>query len=104
MVHKIDKDKALHFAFFTAARNGQKDVVEILLQADVDIHACDDLAFRSAAEFGQTEIVRLLLENGADVHAKGDHALLLADQHGHKATAALIMDWMRKQIPPGPKP
>ena len=96
---QIDKARALQYAFAVAARNGQADVVVPLLQAGVDIHAGEDLALRGAAEFGQTEMVRFLLEHGADLHAKNDQALLLADARGHKATAALIMQWMKKSAP-----
>jgi ankyrin repeat protein len=91
---QIDKDRALHAAFFEAARTGQFKVVELLLQAGASIHEQQDLALRTASEFGQTEMVRFLLEQGADVHAKYDQAQLLARANGHKATAAFLAQWM----------
>lgn len=93
----VDTDHALKVAFVSAARTGQTDVVQVLLDAGVDVHAQDDLALRMAALSGQTEMVRLLLEHGADVHAKGATAFLVADENGHKATATLLKQWMRKR-------
>lgn len=92
---KINKEEALSLAFFYAARSGNKKVVELALEAGVDIHFLSDVALRGAAETGKTGMVRFLLEHGADVHAKNDSALRLAKKHHHKKTAALLKEWMK---------
>ena len=95
MTGKVDKETALNVAFFHAARSGNTEVVELCLEAGVNIHFLSDVALRGAAETGQTEMVRLLLEHGADVHAKDDEALRVAKKHRHRKTSALLKDWMR---------
>jgi len=96
---KVDKDTALNIAFFHAARNGQMEVVELALEAGVDVHFLSDVALRGAAETGQTEMVGYLLRHGADVHAKNDEPLQLAKKYRHRKTAALLKEWMKYDPP-----
>ncbi len=92
---KPDKASALHLAFFHAARHGDKEVVELLLEAGADIHFLSDIALRGAAEFGQTEMVMFLLQRGADVHTRDDSPLRLAKKNHHKQTAAYLKQFMK---------
>lgn len=58
-----------------ASFTGQPDMVEALLAAGADVHACRDVALQCASSEGHLEIVNMLIEHGADVHALGDSAL-----------------------------
>jgi ankyrin repeat protein len=89
-IHRMDRDLKLKEAFVVAARNGQTEIMGLLLEAGVDIHAWKDVALRVASEAGQTKAVRLLLRKGADAHAMNDEALRLAEEQGHQETAALL--------------
>jgi ankyrin repeat protein len=54
-----------------------------------------DLPIHHAARNGDTEVVRLLLEHGADVNAKnprGHTVLYCAGGHGHRDTMQLLLD------------
>lgn len=94
MTRKVNKETALNVAFFHAARSGNMEVVELCLEAGVDIHFLSDVALRGAAEAGQTGMVAYLLRHGADAHAKGDEPLRLARKHKHKKTSAVLKNWM----------
>ena len=79
-----------------AARNGQTEEVQALLEAGADVNAISDadgMALILAAARGHTEIVRMLLEAGADVNAKtsnGNTALLRAAARGHAGIVELL--------------
>ena len=49
-----------------SARNGHKDVVELLLKYGADIHAWNNEALKWAIENCREKIIKLLLENGAN--------------------------------------
>src|SRR6266481_2544756 len=89
----MDKDTALKTAFVVAARDGHTEIMELLCEAGVDIHAWKDVALRTAADAGQTEAVWFLLEHGADLHAKEDEAVRAAESNGHRETATLLRQW-----------
>ena len=95
MTRKVDKDTALNVAFTHAAFLGDKEVIELAVEAGIDLHFNCDVALRAAAEGGQTDIVDYLLRHGADVHAKNDDALRLAKKNHHKETAKVLRQWMK---------
>jgi ankyrin repeat protein len=74
------------------SQKGHTEIVKVLLDACVDVHAKKDMALRFASENGHTEVVKLLLEAGADVHAVGDGALYYASRNGHTETVKLLLD------------
>jgi ankyrin repeat protein len=77
-------------AFALAARNGHLEVVRLLLNNYVNVHAQDDYALSWAAENGHLEVVQLLLNNGANVHAGNDSALGWAAYNGHLEVVQLL--------------
>lgn len=99
----MNKNRALEAAFVVAARDGQTEIMELLLEAGADIHAWKDVALRCASETGQVEAVRLLLRGGADAHAMDDDPLRIAEEHGHKEIVGLLQEW-RGKSPSGPRP
>ena len=85
---------------FTAAENGNIDLVGFLLELGADVNAEDDYretqecALHYASENGHLGVVKLLLENGADVNAKGRWGMTplhLATLHGHFEIAQLLL-------------
>jgi ankyrin repeat protein len=72
--HGVKRCTALHMA----ARRGNVDVIEALLEGGADIEARDsvgDTALRRAVNCNKVEAARLLLARGADPHSKGSKAL-----------------------------
>ena len=87
--------KAMEYALGRASRDGDVDIVEILLAAGVNIHKWNDFAIRESAAQGRADVVKLLLEHGADVHADKDYTLRLAAYNGHTDVVSILEDWIR---------
>jgi len=87
-------------AFVIAARDGQAEIVEELLNAGVDVHVWDDVALRLAAIKGDIETIQVLLNAGADVHARCDEAVRLANENGHNEAAKFLQGWNGKNNTP----
>jgi hypothetical protein len=81
-----------------AAKEGQLDVVRLLLQnqaAEDQRENRYDLPLQMAAYNGHVSIVELLLENGADANAEGDPygtALEAAAFNGHLGVISILLD------------
>jgi len=58
----VDYDQALR----TASVHGHLAVVEALLAAGADVHACDEDSLYYAAAYGHVGIVKALLDAGAE--------------------------------------
>ncbi|EGU73645.1 hypothetical protein FOXB_15845, partial [Fusarium oxysporum f. sp. conglutinans Fo5176] len=90
-----------------AAKNGNSDIIELLLEANADVNATKLLlrhgadvhvqtpqfppALQGAASKGQNEIVELLLDNGADIDAH--------DQQYPTALQSAVADWWLLPLP-----
>jgi cytohesin len=83
-------------ALHGAARNGHKEVVELLLANGADINARENQSKTPlflAVEYGKKEIVELLLARGADVNAAArgaENALSTAKKKGNTEIEALL--------------
>jgi ankyrin repeat protein len=81
----------------SAAQNGHKDVVELLIAKGADANAKDKdgwTPLMSAAQNGHKDVVELLIAQGADVNAKdkdGWTPLLLAADTGHTNVVELLI-------------
>ena len=65
-------------ALHMAARRGNLEVAEALLDSGADIEARDSLGetpLRRAVNCDKTDLARLLLRRGADMHSKGSKGL-----------------------------
>jgi ankyrin repeat protein len=65
-----DLDTPLHWA----AKNGDLDLVKLLLEIGVNLNAIStskNAPLHLAAEHGHTEVARLLVDSGADATSKG---------------------------------
>jgi truncated hemoglobin YjbI len=70
----VKRCTALHMA----ARRGNVEVAEALLDCGAEIEARDSLGetpLRRSVNCGKTEVARLLLSRGADIHSKGSKGL-----------------------------
>jgi ankyrin repeat protein len=74
-----------------AARNGNANIVRMLLDAGADVHAQNDKALRMSAKEGHIDVVRFLLQAGADVHANNDKALMHAVQFQYKEIVQMLL-------------
>jgi ankyrin repeat protein len=80
-----------------AAKSGQKDMVELLLENHADMAARDiygHTALHDAAEAGQRDVVQLLLAKGADIEGRdgsGDTALHIAALEGQIDVVKLLL-------------
>nr|CUV53964.1 protein of unknown function [Ralstonia solanacearum] len=66
-----------------AAKYGQCEIINYLIQCGSDVHANGDEALCFAAEHGHLEAVQCLVELGADIHAQEDKPVKLAT-HANK--------------------
>jgi ankyrin len=82
-----------------AAKNGHKDVADLLLANKADVNArddnCGDTPLHCAARSGHKDVADLLLASKADVNAKNenyhDRPLHCAAKIGHKDVAELLL-------------
>ncbi|KAH0561961.1 hypothetical protein GP486_003333 [Trichoglossum hirsutum] len=84
-------------ALILASREGQRDIVQILLEKGGGVEERDKrggTALHAAAERGRDEVVLLLLKKGADIRAKDNGeqtALHRAASRGHEAAVQLLL-------------
>lgn len=82
-------------ALFEAAANGHGAIMELLLNAGVDLYRQGDRALIAAAENGHTEAVEVLLSRGRErdlVFRCRDMALVKAALCGHDEIVALLLE------------
>ncbi|CAH3155961.1 unnamed protein product [Pocillopora meandrina] len=70
---EVENEKSQDTSLFTAARNGQTDIVRVLIENGADVNK--DTPLSEATTNGHTDIVRLLIENGADVNEEEQAAI-----------------------------
>ena len=94
--------EALGVDLIVAAGKGDKDVVEMLINAGVNVEAKDGndtTALILAADRGHTDVVRMLIDKGANVEAKagnGDSALKFAAKGGHIDIVRMLLEAIKK--------
>jgi ankyrin repeat protein len=86
-------EKHINRAFITASKNGNLEIVRLLLSPMVgaDVHVKNDYAIRLASQEGHLEIVKLLVENGANVSADDDYSLRIASKYGYLEIVQLLL-------------
>jgi len=90
LVTKVVDDASLLYAIL----GRQKEVVELLIQHGVDVHANDEYALTLAIDKRYTEIVECLIKAGADVR-KVDYDSLL--KNNYKEVLKVILDSMTEE-------
>jgi len=83
-------------ALMMAARNGQIEVVQKLLEVDVNMNSIDNNRYSAiiyAAEQGYTNVVQALLKKGAD---QKDLALVISAREGHVDTVLTLIEYKAK--------
>ena len=86
----------------TAAREGEVDVVKVLLAAGADVEAKDEdgrTALHRAARAGHGDIVKVLIEGGADVEAQEKDGRTPRDVAKHKGILRLLDQATGKETP-----
>lgn len=77
-----------------AAKNGQAEKVQALLEVGADVDAKDEdgiTALWAAAAGGHTDIVRTLLDGGADVNTRTNNGLTaLMASRGHPEVSEIL--------------
>jgi ankyrin repeat protein len=73
-----------------AARNGNTDIVDVLVRHGADVSRLDFAPFRFAAECGHLDTAKRLLEYGSDVTAENHDAYRRAKANGHADMIALL--------------
>ncbi|KAK6971547.1 ankyrin [Favolaschia claudopus] len=82
----------------TAAYNGYKEMVALLLDLGMDVNTCGGFygtALQAAASFGHENIMQMLLDRGADMNAQGGRygtALYGAADSGHEDIVQMLLD------------
>ena len=85
-------------ALMIAAREGNKDLVDLLIERGADINAKninDGTPLMFAAINGNPEIISMLIDAGAEANATGTNgwgALMVAVAKGHHYSAQLLLD------------
>ena len=74
-----------------ASRNGQTEIVKLLIANGANVQARDNAALIHAAIDGEDEIVKLLIANRADVQADDNYALRVAAENGHYEIVKLLI-------------
>jgi uncharacterized protein len=98
LIHSQSRDAADVSALMRAARDGERENVQALLQQGVDINVKDASGWTAliyAAAKGDAAIVKALLDRSADINAKdtaGYTALQAAAQYGNTAAAKLLLE------------
>lgn len=83
----------------TAARNGCKDIVELLIASGASVHVVDDKGYtplHMASIEGHRDVVEFLIVNGAPCDARAEDdctPLYLAAWSQHKDVARLLLDY-----------
>lgn len=86
-------------ALIWAARNGKKDMIELLLKygADIETHSSSgETALLAGSKAGHEGVVRFLIDCGADISAKdslGQNALYKAAAGGHVEAMRLLLHY-----------
>jgi len=89
----IDIAKANNYAIRWASKNGQTNVVELLLKDErVNPAADDNYAIQLASQNGHTEVVKLLLKDPrVNPAANENEAIGLASENGHTEIVKLLL-------------
>lgn len=89
----LKRPEMLGWQLIIAAKNGDKEAAEALLDQDADYNLEDDdglTALMFAADKGHTDIVKLLLDKGAEQRGM---ALIFAAIEGHTAIVKLLLEY-----------
>ena len=88
------EDGFYEHALTAASIHGYEKVVQILIDAGVDVNAEYGDALRTASNHGHEKIVQILLDAGADINAvgPGGTALQKVSQGGHKKMVQILLN------------
>lgn len=67
-----------NFAIKFLCKNDKKELFELILDYNVDIHVNEDEPFRIACDYGKIYYAKLLISKGANIHANNDEAFVIA--------------------------
>ncbi|MGL5934748.1 MAG: ankyrin repeat domain-containing protein [Cetobacterium sp.] len=81
-----------------AAQRDCTQMVQILLDAGVDIHQNNNEALRYAIEHNAYMTAKLLIDNGANIHSNYEFALRMAARNGNLGMVKLLYETHRAQI------
>ena len=85
------------YALLWASMNGHLDVVKILIESGIDLHALNESGYillQCIINFnGSFETIKLLLEHGADIHKYNNDILIVASKDGHSEIMNLLLDY-----------
>ncbi len=88
--------KAKHQALITVSKEGNLEIVQLLIEHGVNIHEKKDEAMREAAYHGQLEVIKLLVANDGDIHIKNEEALAFAvschTNNGHSEVINYLLE------------
>jgi len=77
-------------ALISASKEGNLEIVQLLIEHCVNIHEKKDEALRKAAYHGHLNVIELLVTNGADIHANNEEALSFAVWHTKNANLDIV--------------
>lgn len=88
--------KAKQKALITASKEGNLEIIQLLIEHGVNLHEKKDEAMREAAYHGQLEVIKLLVFNGADIHINKEEALAFAvschTNNGHLEVVKYLLE------------